>query len=547
MPKPRVLLVGDSIAPGVLSIASEIKNSGAAEVAVETRYPPWSYVLDAELSFGGQMRQKEINKAQKRLSESYDKIFEEFGIKEGFIKRLVPKTAINPNLLTRIGREKPNIVGMATYDDSLPQLIALGLILPRFSDSFFLIGGPAVILNPIHMLVHTRADFVLSGEADRTAVELVKIIGDARPSPGLSKEQKKNLAKIPGLYMMGEEGIIDPKIKRTHLSESELSGLRIDYSLYGKLSGKILPKTRNILISTSRGCPYDCIFCSKVHGYEFRAWSPVRIMEEIERIDDGVRREVLPKTVDGIEFTDDDFLLNQERAIEFFRLFSKSPFRKKFRLCLQTNVASFFTHGRFNDELLSVMAEAGVYRILIGTDHFTDAGLSQLGKPYDMRMVYEAAQKISSAGIAQEHYVILTNLDSRPIEILECIENVRKLNSLRGFQTIIIKYIQPFPGTKSRRRAIERGLACQHPVNRTLRRRGFSEYDYDIVSVEIPADPVVAAAVAETPDYLNYPHLKLTIEGDYIRDFARMRKALAENVLKQTLTELSTNPPPDMG
>lgn len=65
-------------------------------------------------------------------------------------------------------------------------------------------------------------------------------------------------------------------------------------------------------MNTSRGCPFDCAFCSvgSIWGRKYRCFSAQRIIEEIKYL-------VEKYNVKGIYFREDNFTLNRNRVIEF--------------------------------------------------------------------------------------------------------------------------------------------------------------------------------------------------------------------------------------
>jgi len=70
---------------------------------------------------------------------------------------------------------------------------------------------------------------------------------------------------------------------------------------------------RTVCVITSRGCPYDCTFCSihPMYGYQWRVRSPENVIEEIRYLVDRYK-------VEHIEFEDDNLTLHKKRAAEIF-------------------------------------------------------------------------------------------------------------------------------------------------------------------------------------------------------------------------------------
>jgi magnesium-protoporphyrin IX monomethyl ester (oxidative) cyclase len=108
---------------------------------------------------------------------------------------------------------------------------------------------------------------------------------------------------------------------------------------------------------TSRGCPYNCVFCSihTVWGKAYRARSTKNVVDEIELLvkDYGVRE---------IHFEDDNLTLNKGRMIEI----CKEIIKRKIDIRWTTpNGVALWTLDR---NVLSYMKRAGCYKLCFGIE-----------------------------------------------------------------------------------------------------------------------------------------------------------------------------------
>jgi len=74
-----------------------------------------------------------------------------------------------------------------------------------------------------------------------------------------------------------------------------------------------LPPRKYMCLVTSRGCPYQCMWCHSIFGKKIRFCSPERIIEEIEWLNHKYG-------VNEFEFLDDNFNFNKQRVIQFSEL-----------------------------------------------------------------------------------------------------------------------------------------------------------------------------------------------------------------------------------
>jgi anaerobic magnesium-protoporphyrin IX monomethyl ester cyclase len=191
--------------------------------------------------------------------------------------------------------------------------------------------------------------------------------------------------------------------------------------------GRALPFA---VIITSRGCPYNCAYCSKpVFGRKFRAQSPERVVAELAYYRDklGVRE---------FAFYDDVFTLNKQRA----RDISEGILRKglKMHWSCETRV------NLVDRELLRHMKQAGCYSIAYGIESASEEILGSLCKDIELGQVEEAVGMTHEAGIQTVGYFMLGSPGETPATVKKTIDFARKLKL--DFAQFSIT--TPFPGTR---------------------------------------------------------------------------------------------------
>jgi len=139
-------------------------------------------------------------------------------------------------------------------------------------------------------------------------------------------------------------------------------------------------------IQTTRGCPYDCEFCTvkAMFGGKYR-YKPVRdTIKEVETLLNIEKKLFF--------FVDDNFIGNKKHTKELLR--ELVPLK-----------IVYFTHVPLNltkdEELLSLLAESGCRKVIIGFESLVSANLEQMGKDklYKVEQYAEDIMKIQSFGI----------------------------------------------------------------------------------------------------------------------------------------------------
>jgi radical SAM superfamily enzyme YgiQ (UPF0313 family) len=180
-------------------------------------------------------------------------------------------------------------------------------------------------------------------------------------------------------------------------------------------------------ISTTRGCPYSCSFCSvtSFFGHTYRCRPVEEVLKEIETLN---QKEF-------IVFVDDNIVGNPKFAEELF--LALIPYKIKWVSQASVTVAR-------NDELLRLAAESGCVALLIGFETLSPANLAAVGKKVNIVDEYEMViKKIHSHGIAIHGFFIL-GLDEDDEEVFKRTLNFAQKMHLESAQ---FSLPVPLPGT----------------------------------------------------------------------------------------------------
>ncbi len=198
-------------------------------------------------------------------------------------------------------------------------------------------------------------------------------------------------------------------------------------------------------IQTTRGCPFNCSFCSVTafNGAKYRMRPVEEVLKEVEMV----------KTK-NMFFIDDNLLgyskKSKEHATAIFRGMIERGIKKDWWTQCSLNVAD-------DEEVLALMAESGCKLIFIGIESETVEGLEDTNKTLNTRMGFdkytEAFNKIHKYGMAVIGSFIF-GLDSDTVEALEHRKNYILSQPIDAYQTGILT---PLPGTKMYREYEEQG------------------------------------------------------------------------------------------
>jgi len=236
------------------------------------------------------------------------------------------------------------------------------------------LGGPHASFLPEEALQH--GDYVISGEAEAALPMLVEALNGSRPLadvPGLTWRDGGTVRRNPaGCHVADLDALPFPDFSLLTMSRHRRMGSFL-------LGGSIIP------VQTSRGCPFDCSFCSVtgMFGRRYRFRSPQSVIAELRRYD--------PKR-NFIFFYDDNFAANPRRARELCQAMIDEGFHFKWSTQVRTDVAR-------DPELLDLMVKAGCQTLFIGFESVDPAALAEMRKGQDVEDMRFAISELRGRGI----------------------------------------------------------------------------------------------------------------------------------------------------
>jgi radical SAM superfamily enzyme YgiQ (UPF0313 family) len=192
------------------------------------------------------------------------------------------------------------------------------------------------------------------------------------------------------------------------------------------------------LVQTTRGCPFDCEFCSvtALHGKTYR----MRPISEVER-----EIQSLDRTKAYIFFVDDNLVGNRSHAKELLTMLSQYRLRW---------VSQGPIHIADDEEMVALLAKAGCHGLFIGFESLRKENLDLMGKRINHVQAYEQGiRRLHDAGIGvYGSFVFGYDYDDPSVfdEFLEFADR----NRIDG---AFLPILTPFPGTRIYQRLKQEG------------------------------------------------------------------------------------------
>ncbi len=279
-------------------------------------------------------------------------------------------------------------------------------------------GGPHATALPEDTLKSSRLDMVVIGEGDHVLPEIVS---------------GKPLAQIQGIAYR-KNGAITVNPPSAHIQDLDALAMPA-WQLYevSRYRSPGLMARRNPAgwIETSRGCPFNCCFCSKsVFGHVFRAKSLGRVIQEI--------RHTLGAGFKEIHIADDMFTTDISRVKNICREILNQ------RLDFPWATVTGIRVDRGDREMFDLMARAGCYRVSFGIESGNQSLLDAIGKGIRLEQVESSVAMAKQAGLETCGFFMLALPGETVATMRETLEFACKLD-LDWAKACIMT---PLPGTR---------------------------------------------------------------------------------------------------
>ncbi|MFH1209744.1 MAG: radical SAM protein [archaeon] len=316
---------------------------------------------------------------------------------------------------------KPNIVGVSFFSSNIVYVRNILDIVKEISPKIVtVVGGPHITAVPNYLINLKSADFGVYAEGEFTFLEFVN---------KLSKQ--KNITNIKGIIYKKKDKIefkVRPYITDLDVLPFPARDL-VPMDLYqpSTASYRQLPATA---IITSRGCPFQCLFCHKpIFGNKFRPHSAKRVIEEIETLNKkfGIK---------DFKIYDDTFTLNRVRVVEICNLLIKKNLGITWNCTTRVDTVDY--------ELLKLMKKAGCYNISFGVEAGSERILKLIKKGITKMQVINVFKWVRELGIESVAFFIIGLPTQTKQEIFETIKFAKQINP----DYVQFTLVNPHPDTE---------------------------------------------------------------------------------------------------
>lgn len=321
-------------------------------------------------------------------------------------------------ILEQVKKFNPCIIGITSNIAYAKDSNLLSKFLKKNLDKFIVIGGPFASLMAKETLKESKADCVVRGEGELVLWNIIK--------------NELKIEDIKGVSFLRNGKLVNNE------REQLIDDLdKIPFPAYHLLPHLSNYKSRSrgspvAPILTSRGCPYQCIYCSKdIFGSKFRKRSPENIIKEIESL-------IKKYNIKQIDILDDNFTLDIEWANKVLDMLIKRNI--KLHITLPNGVRA----DKLTRKIIHKMKQVGVYKVGIGIETGDERIMKIIKKNLDLNKVIQGIKWFRAENIIVFGFFMLGLPGETPKTMQKTIDFAIKANPHIANFAITI----PMPGTE---------------------------------------------------------------------------------------------------
>jgi len=365
-------------------------------------------------------------------------------------------------IIRKIKNFNPDIVGIScSFSVYEKDSIQVAKLVKQNSDALVIFGGAHSSANPDSVLKNKCVDVVVKGEGEVVFSDIVK-----------NFRNKKKINSIPGTIIRKNNGGIKVNKSAEYIKNLDEIPFPARHLLpmerylkhpHNSIANMRGPTTE---IITSRGCPFNCIFCSihTVWGKKWRARSPKNVVDELESL-------YKEYNIREFRFFDDNISWDKKRMIEICNEIIKR------KLDIKWDTPNGVALVTLDEEVLKKMKKAGYYKTIICIESGCEKTLKFIRKPLTLDLAKKIIKTCNKLGIWTWSAFIIGFPDETKEDIQKTIDFAKR----SGLNFVTFYVAQPYPGTEMYDVFKEKGLIKGELVGGIMEGSSLVDTKYDTI------------------------------------------------------------------
>ena len=300
----------------------------------------------------------------------------------------------------------------------------------RFPNAKIIVGGEHATALPEYNLKDCKGiDYIVTGEGEETWSQIISKIKDKEP-----------IDDLDGIAYLKDGKFIKNKFRERikHIDDlpwPDWDNFKIEPYLdnavsFGPGSG------RNMPIMASRGCPYECTFCSNPLMYGRRYY-----LRQIDDLINQIKFYIMKYKITGLQFYDLTAIIRKDWVIEFCKKLKENG------ISLDWSLPSGTRSEALDLEVLKALAQANLKYLVYAPESGSKESLKLIKKKIKLSHMTQSIKYAISQGISVRTNLIIGFPNERRIDLYKTLYQQIKF-AIMGVEDVPTYYFNAYPGTE---------------------------------------------------------------------------------------------------
>ncbi len=314
-----------------------------------------------------------------------------------------------------------------------PMVVKLiDLIKDKYPEKKIVIGGEHVSAMPEFCLATSKADFLIMGEGEETIVDLIS----------LSRfDVKDKLKKIKGLgFRISEKIYINERRQRRvnldDISFPDWESFKVKKYHENRFVGGMYSEKITIPILATRGCPYQCTYCSAPNMWLPR-WiprDPIKVVDEIEFYKEKFKAYNFP-------FQDLTAIIKKD----WIKTFCEEIIKRKLEITWQLPTGT--RSEAIDDEISDLLKKSGMTSMAYAPESGSEETRMYIKKKMKTENLFRSIDSASKSGLNVAVFIVIGFPHDNDKNLKENIKFIKRLAE-QGVTDLSVGYYMALPGTQ---------------------------------------------------------------------------------------------------
>jgi anaerobic magnesium-protoporphyrin IX monomethyl ester cyclase len=305
-------------------------------------------------------------------------------------------------------------------------------------------GGEHITSDYQNILIeNNEIDCCCTGEGEETIVQLVTAL-----------EKQTDLNDVPGIAFrdQGEIRVTKPRPRIGDIDGiawPDWSGIPVNNYLNLEMGNDTQGK-RSMPILASRGCPFQCTFCTSPSMWTTK-WS----VRNVDDVIDEIRSYVATYRVNHIEFFDLTAIVDKEWIIAFCNRLIKEKFGITWSLPTGSRIEAL------TEEVLFLLRKSGCEKMSLSPESGSKKTLARIRKPQDLAKMLRVMRICHKTGLIVKANILFGLPGQTKTEVLASLIFIFKM-ALVGVDDVACFHFVPYAGSQLFQELVDSGKIARN-------------------------------------------------------------------------------------